>query len=95
MVYCLEIICRLFIVKAIVIPIVSRSLKFLFPLVSFQVILPHTTPKIPGSKTKPIIWLPPKETDLVAQKQERKLKVEGKEGKEGQKKNTDREQQIR
>lgn len=95
MVYCLEIICRLFIVKAIVIPIVSRSLKFLFPLVSFQVILPHTTPKIPGSKTKPIIWLPPKETDLVAQKQERKIKVEGKGGKEGQKKNTDREQQIR
>lgn len=53
-------------------------------------ILPHTTPKIPSRKTKPSIWLPPKETDLVVQEQERKIKVEGKEGKEGEKKNTDR-----
>lgn len=96
--YCLEIICRLLTVKAIVIPTVSQVFKFLFPLIwsgevqgrhRSQVILPHTIPKIPGNKTKPNIWLPPEETDLVAKEQERKIKVEGKEGKEG-KKNTDR-----
>ena len=54
-------------------------------------ILPH--PKIPGSKTKPTIWLLSKQADQVAEDKEREREKGGREGrKKGGRgrKNTDR-----
>lgn len=57
---------------------------------SSWVILPRIISKIPGSKTRSTIWLPPKQADLVAQEKEEKKERWKKKKEKREKKNSDR-----
>lgn len=101
----LDIIFKLLMVKAIVIPSVSNFSIFIsFDLVgevqsrhSSQVTLPHTIPKIPGSKTKSTIWLQRNKLIYLLKRKKEGKKVERKEGKGGRKRiwTEEQESQIR